>query len=351
MNTIWHSLRAVVLTAAIGLCSMEPAPAGQNVFGVQRDQLTWNGEPFKVIGLRCSNALMTDRTVDELIEQLPVYRAHGVNTVSVYFMGSRFGDIKGYRPDASLDPAYAGRMERIIRAADRLDMAVLVGCLYWGTSRAKEGLVEKWNQADANLAVANTTEWLGRHEFRNVFVDPDNEGMAHDAMGWDIGAMIDAGHAANSAAVIAYNDHAAPPENADLYIHHSPKVAGKPWLDSEATPGSAPGGYWGTFSKQTHRETNGRYYNYSRIGRYTEAMKAEQFRRTANEVEQFNGHMLASTWLQCAPHEGVEGPFARPGGFSRIDHVDADIDRLHPDAGIAWWLVFVKENYGPWDPR
>jgi hypothetical protein len=79
-------------------------------------------------------------------------------------------------------------------------------------------------------------------------------------------------------------------------------------------------------------------------------MKAEQIRRTEDEIERYNGHMLASTWLQCVPREGVGGPFAKPGGHSRIIDVDADIDQLHPDAGIAWWLDFVREKYGPWNP-
>lgn len=128
-------------------------------------------------------------------------------------------------------------------------------------------------------------------------------------------------------------------------------MPGKPWLDSEATPQrSTPGGYWDSFSKETNRRTNGRYSNYSRIGRYTEAMKTEQIRRTEDEIERYNGHMLASTWLQCAPKEGVGGPFTSPGGHSRIADVDADIDRLHPDAGIAWWLDFVRDKYGEWKP-
>ena len=44
--------------------------------------------------------------------------------------------MKGYRPDGSLDPAHAARMGRIIKAADRRGMLVLVGCLYWSTSSA-----------------------------------------------------------------------------------------------------------------------------------------------------------------------------------------------------------------------
>ncbi len=340
-----------LIIAVVVAIAVKPAIGGSYVFGVRDDQLLLNGQPFKIIGLRCSNALMSDSTTRALIDRLPDYRRCGINTVSAFLMGSRFGDVKGYRPDASLEPAYTKRLGAIIEAADELGMVVLVGCLYWSESRAKEDLVGVWEQAEANRAVANTVRWLVEHDYRNVFVDVDNEGMAQGANGWSIAAMIDAGHAVDPTIMIAYNDKDAPPENADLYIHHSPRVPGRPWLDSEATPQrSTPGGYWGSFSKQTRRESGGAFYNYSRIGRYTEAMKAEQLRRTEREIEQDNGHMLASTWLQCVPSEGIGGPFTDPGGRSRIIDVDAEIDRLHPDAGIAWWLEFVRERYGPWEP-
>lgn len=334
---------------AFAMLSASVAGAGEHTFSVRGDQLLLDGQPFKIIGLRCSNALISDSTTDALIQQLPAYRESGVNCIGVYFMGSRFGDVKGYRPDATLDPIYAQRMGRIIERADALEMVVLVGCLYWSDSRAKEDLIDVWDQSDANRAIANTVRWLRESDYRNVFVDPDNEGMAHDAMGWSIAEMIDAGRAEDATMMLAYNDHDPPPENANLYIHHSPKVPGSPWLDTEATPKSTPGGYWGTYSKQTHRQTSSEYYNYSRIGRYTEEMKANQIRRTEQETRQYNGHMLASTWLQCAPDESVGGPFVKPGGYSRIDDVDGQIDELHPDAGIAWWLEFVREQYGPWN--
>ncbi len=340
-----------VLIAASAILAVDSKAVDKTTFAVRGDELLLDGKPFKIIGLRCSNALISEETTDDLIEHFPAYRESGINTVSVFFMGSRYGDVKGYRPDASLDPVYADRMARIIKAADEQKMIVVVGCLYWSTSKAKEDLGE-WEQQDANHAIANTVRWLSRSGFRNVFVDVDNEGMAHDATGWSIAEMIDAGHAVDPSIMLAYNDSDPPPENADLYVHHSPKVKGKPWLDTEATPGkSAPGGYWGNFSKQTHKRTKGRYYNYSRIGRYTEAMKAEQIRRTVDEIERYNGHMLAATWLQCAPNERVGGPFTDSGGHSQIKDVDKDIDRLHADAGIAWWLDFVKDKYGAWKPE
>ena len=319
--------------------------ANDRVVSVRGSEITLNGQAIKILGLRCSNALISDTTTRQLIDSLDSFQSYGFNSVSVFFMGSRFGDVKGYRVDSSLDPVYAARMGRIIEAANKRGMIVLVGCLYWSTSRAKDDLVDAWSQADANKVVANTVRWLSDNNYRHVLVDVDNEGMAHDATGWSIASMIDAGHAVDPSIMIAYNDGAPPPANADLYIHHSPKVVGKPWLDSESTP--AKSGYWGEYSKRTTKKTKGEYYNYSRIGRYTPKMKEAQLAQTRDGMEKHNGIMLASTWLQCAPSEGIGGPFVKPGGHSRIQNVDTDIDTLHPDAGILWWLEYVKDRYGP----
>ena len=335
-------LVAVMLAAAVLVPN--PVQAGRYTLTVSGDQLLLNGKQIKIIGLRTSNALVSDSKTDELIANLPVFKSYGVNTVSVFFMGSRFGDVRGYRPDGSLNPACAARMGRIIEAADRQGMIVLVGCLYWSNSQAKQALVGVWTQAHANLAVANTVRWLRNHEYRNVFVDPDNEGMARDANGWSIAEMIDAGHAVDPKCLIGYNEHAAPPGNADLYLHHSSKVSGKPWVQSEGSPSSTPGGYWGSYSKE-----NG-YYNYIRIGRYSEKMKAVQIGQTKSDVENHGGYVLASTWLQCAPSEGVGGPFMTPGGPANCPDVDEDIKTLQSDAGILWWLKAIQQAYGPWLP-
>ncbi len=319
------------------------AHATQYKVSIEDDQILLNGKEIKIIGLRCSNGLITDQDTSELIKNLKVFKTYGVNTVSVFFMGSRFGDIKGYNPDCSLNPKYTKRMARIIEAADQEGMIVLVGCLYWSTSKAKEDL-QDWNQKDANQAVANTVRWLSEHDYRNVIVDPDNEGMASRQKDWDTGKMIEAGHAVDSSIMIGYNNKPEPPESADVLLHFSPKDGKRPFVESEGTPTNAPQGYWGKYSKEDG------YYNYIRIGRYTEAMKENQIKISKKNIEEQNGYLFASTWLQCGQKEGIGGPFMNPGGLAKNNNINEHVKTIQDDAGIRWWLNWVRETYGPWEP-
>lgn len=319
-TTVW---RHVLLGLAV-LTIPAAAAAGRHVVSVVGADILFDGAPVKLLGLRVSNALMSDATTQELVDHLGEFQSYGVNAISVYVMGSRFGDVKGYRPDATLDPVYAARLDRILAAADAHAMIVLVGCLYWSESEAKADLGH-WTQREANLAVAHTVRWLAERGWRHVIVDPDNEGMANKQMGWSIAAMIDAGHAANPAGVLAYNARPAPPANADLTIHHAPRVPGKPYVETEGTPQVVP--YWHDYSRRDG------YRNYLNVGLYTAAMKAEQFRDTDEGVAHANGFMLASTWLQCVP---PLGPNQRPGG---------DGSPAHP--GIRWWLEYIKTRSVP----
>ena len=345
-----HVRIAALLACAALLTTLS---AAANVFSVSGNQVLYNGVPFKVIGLRLSNALISDAEVDELIAQLPVYRSYGVNTVSVFIMGSRFGDLKGYRPDSSIDPAVAERLHRVLDATDAEGMALLVGCLYWGTSAAKEDL-GGWSQADADKAVANTVQLLADSGHRHVFVDPDNEGMANKAKGWSIGSMIAAGKTVSTEIPIGFNAKGTLPPNADLLMHFSGKDGVRPWIQSEGSAGNIPdppgGGYWGVYSKETHNDLGDGWLNYSRIGRYTSDMKSSQISAAHNSIDSQNGYMMASTWLQAGPGAGINGPFMHPGGDSNISNVNSNIDDLHPDAGVLWWLKAMKQTYGPWVP-
>lgn len=331
----------------VNLAIPHRAEAGGYVFAVKGAQVLINQKPFKVIGLRVSNALISDDTATGLIQNLDVFKSYGVNTVSVFVMGSRFGNVKGYKPDASLDPVYAARLGKIIEAADQRGMIVLVGCLYWSTSTATEDL-GNWTQADADKAVANTVAWLSKNNYRNVFVDVDNEGMAHAKNKWDIGKMIDTGHGVDPTIMLAYNFGEPPPANADLLVHYSPKDNRRPWIQTEGSPAKESHGYyWAAYSKFVQGE---KYDNFIRIGRYTPAMKQSQLAETHEAIEKNAGYMLASTWLQCVADEGVGGPFMNPGGLAENPDVDKDVTKLQKDAGILWWLQDIRKKYGAWMP-
>ena len=202
-------------------------------FSVKGEKTLLNNKEILLRGLRFSNALISDRATDELIANLDTFANYGINSFSVYLQGSRFGDIKGYREDCSIDPVYGSRLSRIIEAADRKGFVVLVGCLYYGTSAA---LWESWGQTEANLAVANTIRWLKEHNYRNVFVDVDNEGMARKAKNFDNRLMVLAGMAVDSTYVIATNYRGDPPPEAGMAIHHSNRFPGKPYAETEGSP-------------------------------------------------------------------------------------------------------------------
>ena len=164
----------------------------KNVFSINGDKTLLNGDAFQVIGLRCSNAMLTDQTVDQLINHLDEYREYGINTISVFFMGSRYSKINGYNLDGSIKQIYRNRMAKIIEACDQRDMVVLVGILYWGAQQhnLSNANYPDWTQEQANSAMINTIQWLKDNDYRNVFVDPDNEGMAERGAGFDIDEMI-----------------------------------------------------------------------------------------------------------------------------------------------------------------
>lgn len=294
-----------------------------HVFSIDGMSTLLNGEPMLCRGLRCSNALISDRTADELADRLGEYAGFGVNTISVFLQGSRFGDVKGYREDASLSPEHAARLGRITQAADELGMVVLVGCLYWGNSRGKW---ESWTQAEANAAVANTVEWLAENGYRNTFVDVDNEGMALKGAGFDNRELVLAAKAIDTSIPIATNYIGDPPEEVDLAIHHSNRAPSKPYIESEGSPHNAPGGYWGEYSKRDG------FYGYLQVGEYTDEMKAWQCAEAGRHFDRNEGYLFASTWLQAAP---PQGPHSEPGG-----------DGSPGNPGVRWWLEWLRGRVG-----
>jgi hypothetical protein len=324
-----NQLITKVFCITLLLFALTGVKAGKYVFSVKGTKTFLNGQEIVVAGLRCSNALISEEATKDLISHLDEYKSYGVNTISVFIMGSRYGNFKGYLEDASLSPVYSRRMAKIIRAADKKGMIVVVGCLYWGGSTAKW---KSWTQKEANKAVANTVAWLKKNDFRNVLVDVDNEGMAMHEAGFDPAELVMAAKSVDPTFVVATNFKGLPPAQADLGIHFSEPDPAKPYIETEGTPTNAPGGYWSKYSRPDPENAK----NYTNIGVYSPEMKENVINITREYFQKGWGYLCASTWLQCvSPY----GPNADPGGDGTVE-----------SPGIRWWLEALKEMRGAYTP-
>ena len=119
-----------------------------------------------------------DANTDGLVAALPEWYRWGLRAVTVCFQGGwpvGMCDVEGIdnnpfgQDGLRLDPAYADRMDRIIRAADEIGMVVIVNILYWAQAR-------KLRDARAVMnAVRTACRFLRAQGYTNVMIDVANE--------------------------------------------------------------------------------------------------------------------------------------------------------------------------------
>lgn len=118
-----------------------------------------------------------ERNTAEFIAAMPTWRAHGLLAFTINLQG---GSPEGYSraqpwinsaiaPDGSLRPAFMARLERIINAADRLGMVVILGYFYFGQDQ------NLTDEAAVIRGVDNATAWVLDRGWRNVIIEIDNE--------------------------------------------------------------------------------------------------------------------------------------------------------------------------------
>ena len=124
-----------------------------------------------------------EKHTNELIAALPAWYAYGLRAITVGFQGggpcftinNHTVDCNPFGVDGTeFDPAYAGRMDQIIRAADALGMVVIVSYFYGDqVRRLRDG------RAVRN-AVTNASNFLrdglnGQGGYTNVIIEVANE--------------------------------------------------------------------------------------------------------------------------------------------------------------------------------
>ena len=119
----------LLLVAACAPSGRIQAPVPQRAeLTVRGDLFFLDGRRFDMWGIRVASASQNDRLTTELVHNLDEYRAHGINSLAVFYMGSRGANSDPFSPDGfHVDASHQRRMEHIIRAAAERGMVVVVG--------------------------------------------------------------------------------------------------------------------------------------------------------------------------------------------------------------------------------
>jgi CubicO group peptidase (beta-lactamase class C family) len=152
----------------------------QSGIEAQGDRFFLNGRPFDMWGIRTASATMNQATTDHLIAQLDDYKAHGVNTVTVFYMGSSGGNYDPFSSDGrSINSGHQSRMKHIIEACAARNMVLIVGVFY---QHAPFGLRDA--EAVRNLVRAVT---MSLKPYRNIILNIANE---QNSRGWEDSGQI-----------------------------------------------------------------------------------------------------------------------------------------------------------------
>jgi len=119
-----------------------------------------------------------EKNTDNLIAALPQWYAYGLRAITVGFQGGwpvgcvdvSTIDNNPFGTDGkTLDPAYAARMDRIIKACDKLGMVVIVSILYWAQAKRLQ------DSTAVVEAVKTGCHFLKNGGYTNVIVEVANE--------------------------------------------------------------------------------------------------------------------------------------------------------------------------------
>jgi hypothetical protein len=118
-----------------------------------------------------------ERNTRECIAAMPEWRRHGLLSFTINLQG---GSPQGYskeqpwynsaiEADGALNPAYMGRLKRILDAADNLGMVVILGIFYFGQDeRVKD-------EEAVCRAVDSTVNWVFDQGYAHVLIEINNE--------------------------------------------------------------------------------------------------------------------------------------------------------------------------------
>ena len=117
-----------------------------------------------------------DRNTDEFVAAMKDWKDHGLLAFTINLQGGSptgYGNKKwinsAFDVEGNLKDAYAKRLEKILREADRLGMVVILGMFYFGQDQYLK------DESAILRAVDTTVTWLHDLQYRNILIEINNE--------------------------------------------------------------------------------------------------------------------------------------------------------------------------------
>lgn len=118
-----------------------------------------------------------ERNTQEFVAAMPVWRKYGLLSFTLNLQGGRPRSYTGEEPchnsafegNGTLDKAYLRRAERILEEAERLRMATILGCFYFGQDQRLR------DESAVTRALEEAVTWVGEKGYRNVLLEINNE--------------------------------------------------------------------------------------------------------------------------------------------------------------------------------
>jgi hypothetical protein len=316
------------------VAAQDDVPAATRRFEVRGERPFLGGKQIDLWGIRCGNALMDDAVTERHIRCLDNFIAHGINCIGVYIQGSNPGwpDLNasknGYTADGNLKPAFARRVEHLVREADRRGMVVMVGLI---SPRKDQELAD---EAAVKHAIEATARFLAERKLQNVFVDLYHEFNSERA---DHAIFREPDGQAKKAMLTAWFKKVNPGVPVGITPDFKSKASALPFpgmdihLIQKGYPIPARGL---VVSVETTREDE-----YDNDGVFTpEARKRmvaqwEQYRAAPNACMLFH-----SAFTQGITNKSASAPHPEMGGYGTGPD----------DRGVRFYFDWVKDNIGPY---
>ncbi len=124
-------MKLVKLTFFLGIACFSIVSSTFGQLSIDGERFLLNQQFFDMWGIRVASASQSDELTQQLIAQLDDYKAHRVNTITVFLQGSSGAYSDTFlRNGKKVVPEHWARIEKIVSACEERGMVAIIGVFY-----------------------------------------------------------------------------------------------------------------------------------------------------------------------------------------------------------------------------